>query len=143
MVEKLKDELEKLEKNFKKSEPEEKTLEVFYNLLLCFNFYFYKDKALHMFNDETIFKYLFVNLENFPDFIGKLILEKEIVEKLIEKANTYKQILNFLYFAKRNLKDFLEVLFEKIDKIKEKKNKNEKIDLWQYIEPKIGDEEIL
>ena len=143
MVEKLKDELEKLEKNFKKSEPEEKTLEVFYNLLLCFNFYFYKDKALHMFNDETIFKYLFVNLENFPDFIGKLILEKEIVEKLIEKAKSYKQILNFLYFAKRNLKDFLEVLFEKIDKIKEKKNKNEKIDLWQYIEPKIGDEEIL
>ena len=37
----------------------------------------------------------------------------------------------------------MEVLFEKIDKIKEKKNKNEKIDLWQYIEPKIGDEEIL
>jgi len=116
----LKDEFIKLEEGFKKVKDKENLLQNFFYLLLCFNFYYDEKKALLLFDNNDTLNYLFVNLENFQELFGTLILKNDIIKKLIEMAKSEEQILNILKFAKKYLKDFVDILSENINNIKKK-----------------------
>ena len=141
-----------------KEEDRQKATEIFYSIYLYFNLHFQNDKVLEMFKDEKSFNFLFEKLNSFNSLFDYLILPKEYILKLIDKANDYDQILNFLSFLGKDCLLFFEVMNEKKDKIlqlfnekikkikekkeneKDNKGKNkEKIEIENYVEPKKED----
>ena len=150
-VDRLKNKLQKLEKEFGEAKNDDKILKAFYYLLLCFNIYFDREGALNMFENKNILNYLLVNLGKFRKLTRNLILKNEIISALIQMASSYEQILNILFFSKKDLEGLVLVLTTNYNAIKAKKSKEEnkkniildKINLWDYIEPNIKDEEML
>ena len=129
----MKNKLEKLKKEIGE--------ETFYYLLLCFNFYFARADALLMFENKNILNCLLVNLIEFRKLVGTLILEDRKITELIQMASSSEQILDILFFAKKDLKGFASVLknnYKKIDTMV-----NERINIWDYIELNITDEAML
>ena len=138
----------------------QKTIEIFYSVVLYFNIHFQKEKVEELFENEKISESLYEKIIKFGNFFEGLILPKKNVIKLIEKANDYNQVLNFLSYLGKDVFQFLEVLNEEIDiisnlfqkektkiekeneQIKDKKNKKSipMIDIEKYIQPKKEDD---
>ena len=152
LVSKIKAELEKLT-----IDEENKDLsKAFYNLLLCFYFFFDNDKIIPMLEkSDKILYSLSDKLEVFPKLFGSFILSKKIIDKLILKSESFEQVLNFLFFVQKDLKHFVEVLVdeknnEKIQSLlknyKDSKKKEKEMDetkgifFWNYFEPSIDKE---
>ena len=140
---------------------ETELMELFYSILLYFNINFEKDKAMEMFKDDKILTYLSKKLISFHSLYQGLILEQDIVIKLIEKAKTTDEILGFLPYIGNDIIDFLELIYkekehifkiyeDELDKLKydnenKKEGKNGKkeiqlIDVEKFIVPKKTDD---
>ena len=140
---------------------ETELMELFYSILLYFNINFEKDKAMEMFKDHKILTYLSKKLISFHSLYQGLILEQDIVIKLIEKAKTTDEILGFLQYIGNDIIDFLELIYkekehifkiyeDELDKLKydnenKKEGKNGKkeiqlIDVEKFIVPKKTDD---
>jgi len=130
----------------------EKSKEKFYCIYLYFNLNYQKEEVIKMFDDENKFKYLINNLIIYHKFFEDLLLPKECVIKLIEKANEYNKIANLLFYLGKDCVQFLQVIIEEHELISkclkdntdiESKNKLCFIDIEKYVEPKREDDIIL
>jgi len=131
-------------------------------VILYFNLHFQKEKVKELFENEKISELLYEKIIKLGNFFEGLILPKENVKKLIQKANDYNQVLNLLPFLGKDVIQFLETingdeerekireLYEK-EKIKiEKENEQNKdkkskksillIDIEKYTQPKKEDD---
>jgi hypothetical protein len=116
---------------------------------------------MEMFKDDKILTYLSKKLISFHSLYQGLILEQDIVIKLIEKAKTTDEILGFLPYIGNDIIDFLELIYkekehifkiyeDELDKLKydnenKKEGKNGKkeiqlIDVEKFIVPKKTDD---
>ena len=67
--------------------------------------FFNKDKIVPMLEASDKILYSLSNkLEVFPKHFDFLILSKQIIGKLIEKSESFKQVLNFLFFMEKKSK---------------------------------------
>ena len=89
------------------------------------------------------------SLINFHNFFEDLLLPKEDVINLIEKANDYNKIVNLLFYLGKDCAQFLLVIIEKHELISkcfndnkdsDPKNKHCLIDIEKYVEPKREDD---
>ena len=128
------------------------TTKLFYSVALYFNLYFQKEKIKEMLENDKTCNFLIDELIRYRDFFKDLILSKNDVVKLIQKAEKYNQILNLLFYLGKDFLLFLEVLYECKDKILElfkkeysdinnidKQKKISFIEIGKYIEPKEED----
>jgi len=138
----------------------QKIIDTFYSIALYFNLNFQKEKILEMIENEEIFGYLSRKLIKLSSFYKGLILPKKNVIKLIEKTDDYNQVLNVLHYLGKNTIQFLEVIIEERDfiknliqkektkietenqQIKDEKKKKELpvIDIENYVQPKKEDD---
>jgi len=109
----------------------QKTIELFYYVVLYFNLHFQKEKVKDMFENEQYCEYLYEKFNKFGNFFEGLILPKKIVVYLIKKTDDYNQVLNILFYLGKDVIQFLEVIKEEkeyIEKLfqKEKEKKRKK-----------------
>ena len=131
---------------------ETELIELFYSILLYFNMNFEKEKVMEMFKDDKILTYLSKKLISFHSLYQELILEQDIVEKLIQKAKTSEEILGFLPYIGNDIIKFLQLIYsqkdhimkiyeDELDKLEEKGKKEIKlIDVEKFIVPKKTDD---
>jgi hypothetical protein len=102
-----------------------------------------------MFDDENKYKYLVDNLIIYRNFYEDLLLPKENVIKLMEKANDYNKIVNLLFYLGKDCAQFLQVITEKHELISKCFNDNKDndsnnihclINIEKYVEPKREDD---
>ena len=144
--------------NLQDSKNESELNELFYSILLLFNMNFQKEQVEEMFKDDKILTYLSKKLISFHNLYKGLILEKDIVRKLINKAKTFDEILGYLPYIGTDIIEFLQLIYNEINFIKqiygdeldklrdenEGKDKKEqrqmkKIEVEQYVIPKKSD----
>ena len=102
-----------------------------------------------MLDDNEIFENIYNKLFIYRKFFQGLILTNEQVNKFIEKAENFNQILNILNYLGNSFQNFIKIIisnFEKIfemsgKKVKEKKteNKNYVIKNDNYVVPNCND----
>ena len=142
--------------SLKEAKDESELIEIFYSILLYFNMNFQKDKVKEMFNDEQILTYLPKKLISFHSLYQGLILDQDIVRKLIQKAKTSEEILGFLPYIGNDIIEFLQLIYlerdaimkiyeDEINKLKyDDDNKDKKeiklIDVEKYVVPKKTDD---
>ena len=160
-LENIKNELNKLAKepeniHIENERDKQKTIKSFYSVILYFNLHFQKEKVKELFKNEKISELLYEKIIKLGNFFKGLILPKENVKKLIQKANDYNQVLNFLPYLGKDVIQFLETIDEEREKIRElyekekikiekenKQNKDKKnkksitiINIEKYTQPK-------
>ena len=135
----------------KNEESRLETIKLFYTLALYFNLNFQKEKIKEMFENELICQYLYDNLLRYNEFFKDLTLPPNYIIKLIKKAKNYKQILKILFYSGTDFAVLLEVIRDSKDIIQkfqnEEMNKNKdnrfddyKIDIEKYVVPKKEDD---
>ena len=87
--------------------------ESFYFILLYFNLNFQKEKMNDLIDDDKIYG----NIIKYQKFFNNIILPNNIVNKLIEKAKNFNQILNFLFYLGKDSVNVLETINDKKEKI--------------------------
>ena len=145
--------------NLQDSKDASELIEIFYSILLYFNMNFQKEKIDEMFKNDSILTYLSKKLISFHELYKDLVLEKEIVRKLLHKAKTFDEIKGFLPYIGTDIINFLQLIYSEIDfinkiygdeldKINEENEKLDKkhkkemkiIDIVEYITPKKSDD---
>ena len=144
--------------NLQGSKDEAELNELFYSILLFFNMNFQKEQVMEMFKDEKILAYLSKKLISFHNLYKGLVLEKDIVRKLMKQAKTFDEILGYLPYIGTDIIEFLQLIYNEMDFIKkmygdeldklndenEGKDKKEqkqmkKIEVEKYVIPKKDD----
>ena len=124
------------------------SLELFLSVVLFFNLNYQKEKIREMFENKKFFNYLYKKLVDYREFFKDLVLPKGDVIKLIEQAQNFNQILNFLFYLEKDFVTFMKVINDQNKKInniinqelKENQKKDIlKIEIQKYIVPKIED----
>ena len=131
LMPKLDVELEKL----KIDEENENLSKAFYYLLLCFYFFFKKIKINKLLQkSDKILYSLSDKLEDFPEIFGSFSLNKQLISKLIQKSESFEQVLKFLFLAPKKER-FVEVLLDNNQKINSliQANKNSEQKIKQKI----------
>ena len=145
--------------NLQDSKDASELIEIFYSILLYFNMNFQKEKIDEMFKNDSILTYLSKKLISFHELYKDLVLEKEIVRKLLHKAKTFDEIKGFLPYIGTDIINFLQLIYSEIDFINkiygdeldklneeneklDKKHKKEMkiIDIVEYVTPKKSDD---
>ena len=144
--------------NLQGSGNESELNELFYSILLFFNMNFQKELVVEMFKDDKILTYLSKKLISFHNLYKGLVLEKDIVRKLINKAKTFDEILGYLPYIGTDIIEFLQLIYNEMNFIKQiyenewdklneenegkdKKDQKQmkKIEVEQYVLPKKSD----
>ena len=140
------------------SNNKDELIEQFYSLLLYFKINLDKDSLSEILKDDKIVVFLSKKLIIFNDLYKGLILEKDIMRKLIKNAKNFDEILCLLHYIGTDIIDFLQLIYSEyefiknifcneLDKLNEEnegKDKNDKkeikkIDIDKYIIPKRND----
>ena len=127
------------------------TTKLFYSLALYFNLNFQKERIVEMFENEIMNDHLFEKLLSYHEYFKDLILPKEDIIKLIKKAKKYEQILSLFFYLGTDCYIFLEVVkeakdiiykfqIEEMNKNKDNKQYDNRIDIEKYEEPKKEDD---
>ena len=131
-----------------KGEREEYKIKL-YTIILYFNYKF-KNDNLNILNDnKDINKYFYRGLSTFTPLFNETKLKKEQIQEIINASNNFTELKNGLEYCS-NVKDLLQIIYDRIDKYNNcyskakkdlKKDKKFKlgIEIGQIVKPNIND----
>ena len=98
-----------------KEELRDEINESFYLIMLYFILNFQKEKINEMIDNEKMYERIIKN----QNIFNNIILSNELVNKLIDKATNFSQVLIILYYLGKDCVNVLQIIDDKKDKLSE------------------------